>query len=239
MDYNYLYKRLFLSGFFLLCASILFAQQTVVSGTVTDAGNKKPLPFVTVSFTGTTIGINTDNAGHFTLTSSKPVSQLKVAFLGYKDAILPVTANTTQVINVRLFPAAQQLNEVVVKSGKKPKYRNKDNPAVELIRQVIANKEKNRPEHYDYVEYKEYDKMQFSVLNVSDKLAEKKFFRKYKFVLDNRDSTTVPGKNLLPIFLDEKLSQYYYRKSPEKEKTVVLGQILRQIQVSAFTKICN
>jgi hypothetical protein len=42
--------------------------------------------------------------------------------------------------------------------------------------------------------------------------------------LDNRDTTTVPGKSLLPIFLDEKLSQHYYRKNPEKEKSITLGQ---------------
>ena len=86
------------------------------------------------------------------------------------------------------------LGEVVIRSGKKTKYRNKDNPAVELIRQVIAHKEQNRPESYDYVQYKEYDKMMFSLLNVSPTISDKKFFRKYKFLLDNRDSTTVPGK---------------------------------------------
>jgi len=204
MDFRYLYPKLLLLSFLLFSASTLFAQSTVVSGTVTDAGNKKPLPYVSVSFTGTTIGVNTDNNGKFTLTSTRPVSQLKVAFLGYKDAILPVNANTTQVINVKLFPAAQQLGEVTIKSGKKPKYRNKDNPAVELIRQVIANKDKNRPEHYDYVEYKEYDKMQFSFANVSNTFSDRKFFRKYKFVIDNRDSTTVPGQNLLPIFFERK-----------------------------------
>jgi hypothetical protein len=224
MDFKILLKKLFLLSFFIFSASLIFAQTTTVSGTVIDAGTKKPLSFVTVSFAGTTIGMNTDNNGKFSISSTKPVSQLKASSLGYKDAILPVTAGTSQVINVKLFPSAQQLSEVTIKSGKKPKYRNKDNPAVELIRQVIANKEKNRPEHYDYVEYKEYDKMQFSFANVSDKLADKKFFKKYKFVLDNRDSTTVPGTNLLPIYLDEKLSQYYYRKSPEKEKTVVLGE---------------
>ena len=112
----------------------------------------------------------------------------------------------------------------MVRSGKKPRYRNKDNPAVELIRKVIENKEKNRPESYNAVQYREYDKMQFSIANVSTKLENKKFFQKYKFVLDNRDSTLVPGKYLTPIFLDEKLSQYYYRKDPEEEKTVTLGQ---------------
>ena len=63
----------------------------------------------------------------------------------------------------------------------------------------------------------------FSFLNVSPTLADKKFFRKYKFLIDNRDSTTIPGKTLLPIYLDENLSQNYFRRSPEKNKTIVVG----------------
>jgi len=224
MDFKYFGKKAVFLAFFLLYATLLFAQTTAVSGTVTDAATKKPLPFVNVSFPGTTMGVSTDDKGFYSISIDKPVSQLKVSFLGYKDALLPVTQGKEQVLNVKLVPIAKQLNEVVVVSGKKPKYRNKDNPAVELIRKVIENKEKNRPQSYSYVEYKEYDKMQFSILNVSSTLSDKKFFRKYKFVIDNRDSTTIPGKSLLPIFLDEKVSQYYYRKNPEKEKSITLGQ---------------
>jgi len=224
MDFKYIYKKLLLLSFFFLSASILHAQTTTVSGTVTDASNKKPISFVSVSFLGTSIGANTDNSGKYSLTTSQQVTKLKVSFLGYKDVVVAVKPGITQIINVRLVSAENQLEEVTVRSGKKAKYRNKDNPAVELIRKVIENKEKNRPENYDYVQYKEYDKMQFSVANVTDKLENKKFFRKYKFVLDNKDSLSIPGKSITPIFLDEKLSQYYYRKNPEKEKTITLGQ---------------
>jgi len=223
MDFKYFSRKLFLFTFLFLHASILLAQ-TVVSGTVTDAANKKPLPFVAVSFPGTNMGVTTDAQGEYTISSYQLVRQLKASFLGYKNALISVVPGKTQVINIRLVPIATQLNEVVVKSAKKPKYRNKDNPAVELIRKVIENKEKNRPENYAYVEYKEYDKMLFSLLNVSNTLSDKKIFRQYKFMLDNRDSTSVPGKSLLPFFLDEKVSQYYYRKDPEKEKTTTLGQ---------------
>jgi hypothetical protein len=80
----------------------------------------------------------------------------------------------------------------------------------------LKHKPKNRPEAYDYVEYKAYDKLQLSFINVSTNLAEKKFFRKYKFILDNRDTTLIPGKSLLPMYLTEKLTQNYYRKNPEK-----------------------
>jgi len=224
MDFNKLRRKLLSLSFFILSATIIHAQNTLVSGTVTDAANKKALPFVAVTFQGTTTGVNTDNNGKYVISSDQPVTKLKVSYLGYKDVIINLKTGAEQIINVRLVPVANQLNEVVVRSGKKPKYRNKDNPAVELIRKVIANREKNRPQNYPYVEYKEYDKMQFSFANLKKSITDKKWLQKYNFVLKNRDSTTVPGTVLTPIFLDEKLTQYYYRKEPEKEKTTTLAQ---------------
>jgi hypothetical protein len=224
MDFKKIYKSLFFLILF-FSASALYAQQTIITGSVTDAGNKQTLPSVSISFTNSTTGTTTDLNGKYRLaTSNQQYKQIKISFLGYKDAFLAVVPGKEQVINVRMFPASQQLNEVVVKSGKKAKYRNKDNPAVELIRKVIENKEKNRPEAYNYVEYKEYDKMMFALSNVSAQFSDRKFFRKYKFILDNRDSTLVPGKSLLPIYLDEKLQQVYYRKNPEKTRENITGQ---------------
>ncbi|MDR3694005.1 DUF5686 family protein [Mucilaginibacter sp.] len=224
MNFKYNYWKLLLFCFFILSATILHAQSTDVSGTVTDAVTKKPLPFVVVSFPGTSYGVNTDNDGNYSLSTTLAVTKLKVSFLGYKDALFTIKPGADQVINVRLIPTANQLQEVTIRSGKKPKYRNKDNPAVELIRKVIENREKNRPESYSYVEYKEYDKMQFSFANLKKSILDKKWLQKYNFVLQNRDSTTVPGTYLTPVYLDEKLTQYYYRKQPEKEKTITLAQ---------------
>jgi hypothetical protein len=224
MDFKLTGGKLLLLCFLIFSAPQLFAQNTVVSGTVVDASNRRALSYVAVSFVGTTTGVNSDNNGKYILGTGQTVSKMKVSFLGYKDAFFTVKPGISQVINVRLVAVANQLNEVVVKSGKKPKYRNKDNPAVELIRKVIENKEKNRPESYAYVEYKEYDKVQFSLVNVSDHFANKKILRPYKFMFDNRDTTSVPGESLLPFFLDEKVSQYYYRKEPEKEKITTMGQ---------------
>ncbi|WCT10046.1 DUF5686 and carboxypeptidase-like regulatory domain-containing protein [Mucilaginibacter jinjuensis] len=219
-----IYKRFLLLLLFVASSAVVFAQNTVVSGTVTDAKTHHPLSYVTVAFTGSSIGMNTDDHGNFSLTSAKPYTKLSVSTVGYTTATFDVEPGKEQVINVKLVPVAKQLNEVVIKSAKKEKYHNKDNPAVELIRKVIANKPKNRPESYNYVEYKAYEKTQMSFINVSEKLSDKKFFRKYKFFLDNKDSTTIPGKTILPVFMDEKLSQYYYRKSPEKTRNQILGQ---------------
>ncbi len=175
------------------------------------------MPFVTVAFAGSSIGAPTNNDGKYAISSDKPYSQIKASFLGYRDAVITIKPGQSQVININLMPLAQELTEVEIKAGKKPRYRNKDNPAVELIRQVIAHRERNRPESYPYVEYKEYDKMQFSIANLSPKVADKKFFRKYKFVLDNRDSTTVPGKSLLPIYLTKNYRNIIIEKTPTRK----------------------
>jgi hypothetical protein len=199
-------------------------QNTVVSGTITDAHTNQPLPFVAVSFPGTSIGSSSNNTGKYSITTGKTYTQLKFSFVGYKPVIRTIIAGKEQVINIKMQANVQALATVTVHAGKKKRYRNKDNPAVELIRQVIAHKDTNRMENYYYTEYEQYEKLQFSFINVSEKLGEKKGYRKYKFLLDNRDTTNLPGKSLLPVYLEEKLTQSYYRKNPEKTKKIIEGE---------------
>ncbi|RFZ94581.1 carboxypeptidase-like regulatory domain-containing protein [Mucilaginibacter conchicola] len=222
MIFSDTYKHLLLILFLFtsICAS---AQNTVVTGTVTDATNKQPLPFVSIAFTRTTVGTNTDNNGKYALSTSQAVTELKISYLGYKETYIKVQQGKEQVINVKLMPTSQSLSEVTVQTKKRPKYDN-ENPAVKLIRQVIANKPKNRPEAYNYVEYKEYDKMQFSLSNISEKTKNRKIFRKYKFIFENKDSTTYAGKTLLPIYMKERLTQVFYRKNPEVTRNRILGE---------------
>ncbi|HEK22096.1 MULTISPECIES: DUF5686 and carboxypeptidase-like regulatory domain-containing protein [unclassified Mucilaginibacter] len=222
MIFSYPYKHLLLI-LFLLTSFYAAAQSTVVTGTVTDVGNNQKLPYVSVSFEGSTIGTNTNNDGKYTISTTQPYNRLKVSYLGYKAVIVNITPGKQQVVNIRLVPTSQNLGEVTVQSKKRAKYDN-ENPAVKLIRQVIANKAKNRPEAYNFVEYKEYDKMQFSLSNISEKVKEKKLFRKYKFIFENKDSTSYPGKSLLPIYLKERVTQVFYRKNPEATREKRLGE---------------
>lgn len=199
------------------------AQQTVVSGTITDSKDKSSLPYVTVSFKGSKIAAKTDVAGKYTLTSETPYSQLVVNYVGYKTQVLPVTPSVTQTINIKLREETQNLTEVKISRGKKTAYRNKGNPAVELIRKVIEHKPINKLTSDSAVQYQQYDWMQFSLSNLSDKFKNKKMFRKYQFLFSEQDSADIGGKNILPIYLRERLSQNYYRKTPEKTKVIMLA----------------
>ncbi|MBX2900293.1 MAG: carboxypeptidase-like regulatory domain-containing protein [Cyclobacteriaceae bacterium] len=203
-----------------MCFTRAFAQ-TSVKGTVLDSETKEPIPFVNVYFKGATQGVVTDMKGQYTIHSSETHNELYFSFVGYKTSIRKITA-FNQTINVRLEVESMMLKEVVVSSGKvKEKYSNKNNPAVDLVREMISHRNQNRIESYDYVEYEQYEKLQMSLSNPSDKLKDRKIFRKYKFLFENIDSTTLLGKSLLPIYLQENLSDQYYRKSPQQKKNVI------------------
>ncbi|HEY4196048.1 MAG TPA: carboxypeptidase-like regulatory domain-containing protein, partial [Mucilaginibacter sp.] len=175
MNCKSIYIKIFVLTLLVFSSAITFAQApaTRVTGVITDAKTKQTLPFVNVFAADSSVNVTADDEGKYVLQSQKPFHQIKVSYVGYKPMVLNVNAGQDQVLNIRMIPVAQQLGEVVIRSGKKTRYRNKDNPAVELIRQVIAHKDQNRPESYDYVQYKEYDKMQFSLSNVSPTLSDR------------------------------------------------------------------
>ena len=208
----------------LLFVGNLYAQSTVVSGTVRDAGTKETLPYVSVFFKDTKIGTQTDVNGNYTISSPTPQSAITFNYVGYNQLTKNISPATTQNVDANLSPSANALDEVMVVGGKKTRYRNKDNPAVELIRQVIAHKEENRIKSYQTVAYQQYEKMLFSVSNVSEKFKNKKMFRNYQFLFQEQDSTLIGGKNLLPVYIQESLSDNYLSKDPQKSKTVVVAQ---------------
>ena len=214
---------LLFSGLFLLCSTLTHAQITTVTGTIIDGATKEPLSFANVVFVGTTIGTTANERGAYTLKGNGNFTKVAVSFIGYKTLTRTITPGIAQDLRITLDVDSQLLNEVVIRSGKRERYRNKNNPAVELIRNVISHKEQNQIGNYNYAAYEEYDKLQFSLSSLSTKVSERKIFQKYRFLLDNRDTTTLPGKSLLPVYLEEKIAEHYFRKSPQKEKVILKG----------------
>jgi hypothetical protein len=201
-----------------------FAQTTVVSGFVLDAETKDPVPFASVYFKNAK-GVTADSTGYFEVSTARKLTEIIISYIGYKSKTIQVTPGISQRVVVDLsVDNSKDLGNVVIKSKKRIHYRNKGNPAVELIRRVIENRDKNKPEFYDYVEYELYEKLELSLnSNVTDKISERKMAKKFEFFFDNVDTTKVPGKTLVPIYLEEKISQNYLRKDPKKHKVIVEG----------------
>ncbi|GAB3834307.1 hypothetical protein GCM10028895_54420 [Pontibacter rugosus] len=198
---------------------------TTVKGTVRDAVSNEALIGVSVFVPGTSIGTSTDFEGNYLIRTNQSINKVQFSYLGYETVTLGVSPGQEQTLDVKLKTGAKQLSEVVVVGKKrKVKYSNKNNPAVDLIREIVDHKEQNRPEHYDYVQYEEYEKTQMSLVNTPEKLKRNIFLRKYDFITSNLDTTVLEGKALLPFFVQEQLAEHYYRKAPETRKTIVKAE---------------
>lgn len=223
MKTNYTYNIIKSALLLLLVvlSTALMAQQTIIKGVVTDARTHETMPGVSVSFDGTSIGNSSDVQGNYRISTDGNYNRIKISFIGYKTQYKDITPGTLQTINIVLIEDRKTLNEVVIRSGKKTRYTNKNNPAVELIRKVIAHKDQNRIENYNYAEFQQYERVLFSLSDLSDKFKQKRIFKNYQFLFTEQDSDAIGGKNLLPIYLEEKLSDNYYRKSPYVKKEVI------------------
>src|SRR5690606_35689812 len=86
--------------------------QIQISGNVTDASEKLPLPGVSVLIKGTSTGTVTDIDGKYTLSIPSQNSVLVFSFIGYGQQ--EVTVNDRTIIDVVMEEESQGLNEVVV-----------------------------------------------------------------------------------------------------------------------------
>jgi len=197
------------------------AAQTVVKGKITNNVTHQPLAFVSVYFKGGK-GVSSGEDGTYTLsTINNKRTVIEFSYGGYKTISRTIEPDKTTTLDIQM--EQPMMNEVVVKT-KKIKYSNKNNPAVDLIRKVIDNKDKNRITAYDYVQYQQYEKMELSLTNKPEKFMKNKLLKNYVFILDNQDTDKIAGKALVPVYLEETLSDQYYRKNPEKKKTFITGQ---------------
>jgi hypothetical protein len=116
-----LIKYLAILGFNLLCF-VSIAQQndeiiTTVQGKIIDKRNKEPLPFVTITFKGTRIGVTSDFEGNFKLKTTLKVDSIKASYVGYKTYLKRINYGQSQTFNIEMIESGAELRAVMVKVG--------------------------------------------------------------------------------------------------------------------------
>lgn len=96
----------------LLYHGLTFGQAQTVTGTVTDAATKEPMPGVSVILKGTTIGTITDQSGKYSIKTQSSGDLLVFSFVGYETIETPVNGRLT--INVEMAVSTKVIDEVVV-----------------------------------------------------------------------------------------------------------------------------
>ena len=214
------YIKSFLLFLLLGCCISVSAQN--IQGVVTDSLTNDPIPYLSVIYEGKGVGSITDNDGHYKVETRKGWNKLTFSAVGYVTKVVNIIPGVTKNLNVRMRPDDIMLDEVVVKP-KREKYSRKNNPAVELMKKVIAHKNNNKLSENDYYQYNKYQKITMSLNDVTPEMLEKGMYKKMPFLKDQIELCEETNKFILPISVDETASQKIYRKHPKSEKTIIKG----------------
>jgi len=194
------------------------APLTIVRGLVTDVETREPIAFASISVPGVPIGVRTDEDGLYLLKTDKKIEQLRFSYLGYKPQTIPIKPGIQQTVDVALEPESQQLGEITIKAEK---YRNKNNPIVELIQKVIDHRDLNRIENLATYSDEQYEKVFFGLSNMRDKFKQRGMMKSIQFLLENVDTSKLAGTPVVPIFLQENVLDFYSQADPKKWKKYV------------------
>lgn len=214
------YIKSFLLFLLLGCCISVSAQN--IQGVVTDSLTNEPIPYLSVFYEGKGVGSITDNDGNYKVETRKGWNKLTFSAVGYVTKVVNIIPGVTKNLNVRMRPDDIMLDEVVVKP-KREKYSRKNNPAVELMKKVIAHKKNNKLSENDYYQYNKYQKITMSLNDVTPEMLEKGMYKKMPFLKDRIELCEETNKFILPISVDETASQKIYRKHPKSEKTIIKG----------------
>ena len=219
--------------FFLISVAFgkIFGQYTLqVEGYVKDSVTNNVLPDVSVSLKGTSTGTVSAENGYYFIRTTSDSTILTVSYIGYETQYIPLNTGDNR-IDVYLKPAIFTLDEITVRP-RRERYSRRDNPAVSFIEQMIAKREKNNPKDCDYFSYNMYEQRTVSLVNrqiKSNKPPEVETThqdqsnRKADFIRDYIDTTSLQGRGILPVYNEEFLADYYYRKSPQTERKIITG----------------
>lgn len=218
-------KKTLLLTLLFLSSLLAFAQHTVIKGKVTDVESGETLPFANITYEvdGKIYGTASDINGNYRLESDLIFDKIKVNYAGYKPYETKIQRFTTQTINIKMASVYITLPPAEIRAQRKvkEKYKRKGNPAVELIRKVQKNAEKNSLTGFDYYQYDEYSKLEMGPSNLGDSIATTGILRGISFVGDNIRPSELTGRNYLSMYFVETLSKTYYRKEPRALTTEV------------------
>lgn len=189
-----------------------------ITGVVTDAKTGQPIPFANVRYEKGGGG-QTDTDGNFSLPFK--AGRIYVSIIGYDTKNFKVSQPGHH--QVKLDPTDLSFDEAVV-TGRKDKYSRKNNPAVELMRKVIAAKKNNNLKEHDYYSIDRYSKLTLAFNEMTERVFQEGEFKKFAFLKEHVETCNETGKLILPLSVDEAVTRYIYRKDPETEKSIVLGK---------------
>ena len=212
-------KRFF--GITLLLLLLTTVVRAQITGEIYD-DQGYPIPLASAIYKGHHVAEASDMDGKFTIARHNGW-ELTFSSVGFKPQTIKVGPNTPSHLKIVLKEDSRALGEVVIKQ-KRERYSRKNNPAVELMKRVIAAKKRTHLENNDYYQYNKYQKISFALNDIKPEDLTTGKYKNKSYVKDQIETSPYNGKLILPVSVDETVTQHIYRKNPREEKDIIKGQ---------------
>ena len=206
----------------LLLLTMVLPMKAQLRGYIIDEATGDSIPYASAIYRGHNVAVASNINGQFTIARHEGWV-LTFSAVGYVSKSITISASTKQNFNVKLKPDTKALKEVVVKT-KRRRYSRKNNPAVELMKKVVEAKKRTDLDNRDYYQYNKYQKITLALNNFTPETLEDPKMKKKPWLKDQVEKCEYNGKLILPVSVDETVTQKIYRKHPHSEKNIVKGQ---------------
>ncbi len=202
--------------------------QTIVKGKITDLNTAEPITGANITFVGTNDGSTSNFDGVYKAITSSKSDSIIISYVGYTAQIFKITPGIEQVINVKLKQEQKVIKTVNISS--------KVNKALAIVQKAQDNKKKYNIEKLNSYESENFTKIQIAINNVSEDLKNKKLLKGVEGIFDTLSYLSEDKeKQVLPMFLSENLSYFYFNKNPNRSKEVIIASRVKGVGVEDGT----
>ncbi|MGE0569163.1 MAG: DUF5686 family protein, partial [Bacteroidia bacterium] len=195
---NNCYILLYFHLLFLLIIPSVYSQ--TINGRILEEQTGKEIPFVFVKEKGTNNGVTCDIDGRFKLSVKSFPATFQFQIIGYESKEININEfNAASELKIYLKPTSFVLDEISVSP--------KENPANELIRQLIKNKSKHDPHKLPFYSCHTYAKTYFTI---SDKNGDENYYTKLD-TAKNKDEINLVKKQYLFLLETSSLRKYLFK----------------------------
>lgn len=191
-----------------------------IGGKILAADSLTVVSGATIRVVGSTQSTYSDTSGLFSLNVKALPVEVQISSFGYLTEVFEIDDDTT-FLQLYLDKEDRLLDDVIINYRRK--YRNRDNPAVELIRQVIEHKKENSIQQFRPLSYQSYEKVSLSLLEPPKWITNNPITKRFGFIFENVDSSFINEKSAIPIYLEEKSKRHYQKSSRVDTETILLG----------------
>jgi len=209
----FVYMKFKFCLFIFLILTVSYSQD-LIQGSVVDIATKQSLAFANLRVKNANIQIVCDVNGKFSFINHSNSNTLICSYVGYEKTEFQINEKSKKGIIIELVSTHNNLDEVVIN----------DNPANEIIRKVIVNKERNNPENIKSFQYSCYNKIIYDYKSLGESKNDSIVFRQ-----------KLRGSH---FFMMESVTQRNFI-SPDLSEEVVIGTKVSGFKNPSFAAIAT